>query len=134
MKREPKILSSFFLTVVLFLSTSLLIAQTVHYQSGNSLRNNQVGHYYKMVSFDDHQYQEFFYSLTNPSGSIAEFMNWRAVFPPGYQQNGSTKYPMIVMLHGAGESGREWGGHFAYSPSDSRYDNNDNNLLWGGKI
>ncbi|HTH54639.1 MAG TPA: PA14 domain-containing protein [Cyclobacteriaceae bacterium] len=127
--------ASHFLFVLAFGTLSAFQAegQTAHYQSGNSLRKNQPGHYYKMVSFDDQQYQEFFYSLTNSSGSVAEFMNWRIVFPPGYNPNASSPYPMIVMLHGAGESGREWSGHFVYDPTDPRYDNNDDNLLWGGK-
>src|SRR5438132_13536591 len=99
------------------------IAQTIHYQSGNSLRNNQLGHYYKMVSWDSRPYQEFTYYLSNGT-TIVEFMNWRILFPQGYQQQGSQKYPMIIMLHGAGESGREWSGNFVYSPSDPRYDNN----------
>lgn len=133
MKHELKTLFALALTCITFMKAEQVRSQTVHFQSGNSLRNNQVGHYYKMVSFDDQQYQEFFYSATNSTGGIIEFMNWRAVFPPGYQQTSSTPYPMIVMLHGAGESGRAWGGHFAYDATDPRYDNNDNNLLWGGK-
>lgn len=133
MKNGVKILLSFFLPLVFSLHGSLVQAQSTHFQSGNSLRNNQLGHYYKMVSFDDQQYQEFAYWSTSSAGSVIEFMNWRVVFPSGYQQSGSTKYPMIVMLHGAGESGREWTNNFKYPSSDPRYDNNDNNLLWGGK-
>jgi predicted peptidase len=121
--------------IILFLQVftgTVLSQNTVHFQSGNSLRNNQLGHYYKMVTWDDSRYQEFSYWVTNTSGSVVEFLNWRAIFPPGYQEAGTTKYPMIIMLHGAGESGREWGGHFAYTPDDPRYDNNSHNLLWGG--
>ncbi|SKC82437.1 Por secretion system C-terminal sorting domain-containing protein [Ohtaekwangia koreensis] len=108
-----------------------LFAQIV-YDSGYSLRNNQLSHYYKMVSWDDSQYKEFDYRSMSGS-NVIEFMNWRAIFPAGFQKNGSTKYPMIVMLHGAGESGRSWQGHYTYTPSDVRYDNNGLNLLHGGQ-
>ena len=108
-------------------------AQTTHYVQGNSVRNYQLDHYYKMVNWDDSQYQEAAYYVTSSAGNIYDFMNWRIIFPAGYSQTGSTKYPMILMLHGAGESGREWTGFFSYTPSDPEYDNNDNNLLWGGR-
>src|SRR5437868_5201607 len=122
------------LWIWLFLSPPLVgFSQTTNYQFSNSMRNNQLSHYYKMVSWDDSQYKESAYYQNNSSGSVIEFMNWRMIFPPGYQQFGSTKYPMIIMLHGAGESGREWTGNFSYSSTDPRYDNNDNNLKWGGQ-
>jgi predicted peptidase len=108
-------------------------SQTVNYQQNNSMRNYQLSHYYKMVSWDDSQYKEATYYKTNSTGGVMEFMNWRIIFPAGYSQTGSTKYPMILMLHGAGESGREWTGNFTYTPTDPRYDNNGNNLLWGGR-
>src|SRR5690349_2974638 len=121
------------LGVILFLiSIDATCQTTAHYQSGNSMRNNQLSRYYKMVTWDDSRYQEFAYWATNASGGVVEFMNWRIIFPQGYQQASSTQYPMIIMLHGAGESGREWGGHFTYTTDDPRYDNNGNNLLWGG--
>src|SRR5438128_7718247 len=106
-------------------------AQTINYLFNNSMRNKQLSHYYKMVSWDDSPYQEAAYWTQNSAGSVLEFMNWRIVFPPGYQQGGSTKYPMIVMLHGAGESGRLWSGYFNYDTTDPRYDNNDAQLTWG---
>lgn len=100
------------------------------YDSGFSRRNGALGHYYKMVSWDDSQYKEFAYWIQG-SGT---FMNWRAIFPAGFNKNDrSKKYPMIVMLHGAGESGRSWTGRFDYAPTDPRYDNNGHNLLWGGR-
>ncbi|HEY9049615.1 MAG TPA: PA14 domain-containing protein [Ohtaekwangia sp.] len=113
--------------------SATLLAQTVLYDSGYSLRNYQLSHYYDMVSWDDSQYKEFNYRALNSSSAITEFMNWRAIFPPGYQKNGSQKYPMIIMLHGAGESGRSWQGVYTYAPSDVRYDNNGHNLLHGGQ-
>ncbi|HTH55916.1 MAG TPA: PA14 domain-containing protein [Cyclobacteriaceae bacterium] len=129
-------------TIVLLLAWMLLCmsfvvnAQTVHFQGGNSMRNSQLGHYYQMVTWDDTQYQEFAYWLSSSGGSVVEFMNWRILFPQGYQQSGTTKYPMIIFLHGAGESGRQWTtsgtGSFNYAPTDPQYDNNDAQLTWGG--
>jgi len=110
-----------------------LSAQTVRYDSGISLRNYKLNHYYKMVTWDDSKYKEFNYRSLSASGYMIEFMNWRAIFPPGYNKNSTKKYPMIVMLHGAGESGRSWQGRFVYLPTDLRYDNNGHNLLHGGE-
>ena len=108
------------------------LAQGVNYQEDASVRNRKIGHYYKMVSWNDSQYREFAYYETSQYGSIMDFMNWRAIFPPGYNKNDSKKYPTIVMLHGAGESGRKWTGRFQYESTDPRYDNNGHHLLWGG--
>jgi predicted esterase len=60
-------------------------------------------------------------------------MNFRVMFPPGYNFHDNTKkYPVIMMLHGAGESGRVWTGRYVYDDSDPRYDNNGHNILHGG--
>ncbi len=125
-------LKAFFLILLGLLNLNSS-GQTLKFQSGTSIRDNQQSHYYKMVSWDDSDYQEFSYWQENESGSVLEFMNWRAIFPPNYDASGNTKYPMIVMLHGAGESGRKWTDNFNYSPSDPEYDNNGNNIYWGGK-
>src|SRR5438045_1741049 len=93
-----------FIFIISLFGSEIGIAQTVHFQSGNSMRKDQLSHYYKMVTWDSQPYQESTYWLSNGS-SVVEFMNWRILFPPGYQQ-GSQKYPAILMLHGAGESGR----------------------------
>lgn len=108
------------------------LAQTIHYDSGFSTRNKQLSHYNKMVSWDDSQYKEMTYRKLSSSGSLSEFMNWRVIFPAGYDKNNPQKYPMIVMLHGAGESGRSWTGVYDYATTDARYDNNGHNLLHGG--
>jgi predicted esterase len=97
------------------------------------MRNNALSHKYEMVTWDATKYREFVYWVENSSGGPTEFMNWRVIFPAGYDPAGTTKYPMIVMLHGAGESGREWTGHFVYTAADPEYDNNGNQLLWGGR-
>lgn len=125
-----KIFTISLLAIVLSLPT---IAQTVRYDSGTSLRNNKLAPYFKMVTWDDSQYKEFNYRSLGSTGSVIEFMNWRAIFPPGYDKSNPQKYPMIIMLHGAGESGRSWQNRFVYLSSDERYDNNGNNLYHGGQ-
>lgn len=107
-------------------------AQTIRYDSGFTTRNKQLSHYNKMVGWDDSQYKEMTYRKLSSSGSLSEFMNWRVIFPAGYDKNSPEKYPMIVMLHGAGESGRSWSGVYDYPTTDVHYDNNGNNLLHGG--
>jgi predicted esterase len=127
--------SKWLVTGMLTLASVSLFAQiipTTRYDSGYSTRNKQLSHYNKMVSWDDSQYKEFTYRKLSATGNITEFMNWRAIFPAGYDKNNPQKYPMIVMLHGAGESGRSWTGVYDYATTDPRYDNNGHNLLHGG--
>lgn len=88
-------------------------------------------HYYKSVSWDDSQIKEF--ALRRLDGAaVQEFMNFRVLFPNGFNKNNDTKYPLIVMLHGAGESGRSWAGRYDYNPDDIEYDNNGRNVIHGG--
>ncbi len=108
-----------------------LFAQSIHFQRGVSVRNYQLGHYYRMVTWEDSHYEEFAYYETNENGAIKNFMNWRIAFPPGYDKNANKKYPTILMLHGAGESGRVWSGRYQYTPEDPEYDNNGRHLLFG---
>jgi len=117
---------------LLLVSGTGLLAQTVQFRSGQSIRKGASGNFYKMVSWDDSQYQEFTYYKQPSSGLIQEFMNWRVIFPAGFNQAASKKYPMVIMLHGAGESGRKWTDNFQYEVTDLRYDNNGHQLLWGG--
>jgi predicted esterase len=119
--------------ILLLITGQLVLAQTLRYDSGTTLRRNIPDHYYKMVTWDDTQYKEFSYVNKSATGSVVEFMNWRAIFPAGYDRRNPKKYPMIVMLHGAGESGRSWEGRFTYEFADLRYDNNGHNLLHGGQ-
>ncbi|HEY9046420.1 MAG TPA: PA14 domain-containing protein [Ohtaekwangia sp.] len=110
------------------------VAQTViHYDSGYTLRNNQLGHYYKMTSFANESLLRE-YTYWKSTGSVVnEFLNFRVIFPAGYNKNNtSIKYPLILMLHGAGESGRAWEGHYEYTPSDLQYDNNSTNTAHAG--
>lgn len=77
-------------------------------------------------------FKEGSYVGKNASGTTIEFMNWRMLYPPGYDPANPAKYPMIIMLHGAGEGGRVWTGHFNYTPDSVSYDNNGRNIIHGG--
>lgn len=93
-------------------------------------------HYYQgFVSWNDDQIKELAYRGHQGSsdGPVVEFMNFRIVFPPTYDSTRSEKYPMIVMLHGAGESGRLWSGQYNYPTNDVRFDNNGSNIVHGGQ-
>ncbi len=93
-------------------------------------------HYYEgFVSWNDDQIKELAYrghqgTITGP---VVEFLNCRIVYPAGYDSTRAEKYPMIVMLHGAGESGRIWTGRYDYPNTDARYDNNGANIIHGGQ-
>lgn len=93
-------------------------------------------HYYEgFVGWNDSQIKELAYrghqgTITGP---VVEFLNCRIVYPAGYDSTRAEKYPMIVMLHGAGESGRIWTGRYDYANTDVRYDNNGSNIIHGGQ-
>lgn len=89
--------------------------------------------FHKMVTWNDSQILQYAYEGKNAGGQVIEFLNWRMVFPLNYDPNRVQKYPMIVMLHGAGESGRIWTGQYNYPTSDVRFDNNGHNILHGGQ-
>ena len=88
-------------------------------------------------------------NLREKSGTADYFiMNYRLLFPVGYQPNYSKGYPMIVMLHGAGERANCWDNdcHWADrswrpltntppAPTSASHQllNNDHNLSHGGK-
>lgn len=60
-------------------------------------------------------------------------MNFRLLIPLGYDQLQSYEYPMIVMLHGAGESAVAWPReNIYYAETSNDYWNNDHHLLHGG--
>ncbi|HMI66016.1 MAG TPA: T9SS type A sorting domain-containing protein [Cyclobacteriaceae bacterium] len=135
--------------LVLIGATALLFAdpangQTIHYDSGYTWRAytgttaptcpDRLCHHYPMYTWDSY-YKEFtaWKSSDGLANSASAFINFRVIFPPGYNiHDNSRKYPLIIMLHGAGESGREWTGYFNYDPSDTHYDNNGGNLANGG--
>lgn len=120
--------------ILLLTITGNAQSQTViHYDSGYTLRNNQPGHYYKMTNFSNEAlFREYTY-WKSTGAAIDEFLNFRVVFPNGYNKNdASKKYPLIVMLHGAGESGRSWEGHYNYGPEDPQFDNNSTSTAYAG--
>lgn len=119
-----------------------IFAQTVAIDSGYTYREvvpsicdapDHMCHYFKFVSFNDIQVMEFAMRRMNSGGIVTGFMNFRVLFPNGFnRKDTATKYPGIVMLHGAGEAGRSWQGHFEYFPTDEEYDNNGKNINHGG--
>jgi predicted esterase len=128
------VLKSTLAALFLFTATFNTLSQTViHYDSGYTLRNNQLGHYYKMANFSNEAlFREYTY-WKSTGAAVDEFLNFRVVFPTGYNKNdASKKYPLIVMLHGAGESGRSWEGHYNYGPEDPQFDNNSTSTAYPG--
>lgn len=119
-------------------------AVAIHYDSGFSWRGyngtelplcaTKLCHRFPMVEWDSYYTESTIWKGTNDNPNEASaFLNFRIVFPAGYDINDRTKsYPVIIMLHGAGESGRVWQDNFIYTSDDSRYDNNSNSLLNGG--
>jgi hypothetical protein len=76
-------------------------------------------------------------------------MNYRLLKPVGYNSNYAPGYPIIVMMHGSGETGNCWNSDCAHATGsydpvvndppaptspDSELLNNDHSLLHGGKI
>lgn len=116
-----------------------------------SFRENASGQktntYRDMTSWDSSPYREG--NLRERIGTRDEFvMNYRVLLPMGYQQGYSDGYPMIVMMHGAGERANCWDNscHWAdrtWRPSsntppapttiDHELLNNDHNLSHGGR-
>ena len=133
--------------IIILLPVSALFAQVTdfRYDSGNTYReviltpptdgcSSPMCTYHKMITWgDDTPIKEFVYRGRDTQGNVLEFMNWRMLFPIGYNKNNPVKYPMIIMLHGSGESGRIWSGNFNYGPDDVRFDNNDANVNLGGR-
>ncbi|SKC82440.1 fibronectin type III domain-containing protein [Ohtaekwangia koreensis] len=129
----PKFLAAAMLYIIVAFSAPVFSQTVIHYDSGYTLRNNQLGHYYKMASFtNEARLRE--YTYWKSTGSVVnEFMNFRVIFPNGYNKKDTlTKYPLILMLHGAGESGRSWAGRYDYGPDDLQYDNNSTNTAHAG--
>jgi predicted esterase len=119
------------------------VAQTIHYDSGYSWRGytgtvaptcpSRLCHYFSMSSADPFyaEYAAWKSANDNPNSASA-FVNFRVIFPLGYNKHDATKkYPVIVMFHGAGESGRIWSNRYNYAPTDSTYDNNSHQLRIG---
>ena len=115
-----------------------------------SFRENSSGQktntYRDMTSWDSSPYTQG--NLRERIGTSDVFvMNYRLLFPLGYQKSYSDGYPLIVMMHGAGERGNCWDNdcHWADrswrpssneppAPTSSGHEllNNDHNLSHGG--
>jgi len=55
---------------------------------------------------------------------FSTYMNYRLHFPSGYDPNYAAGYPMIVLMHGAGERGNCWGKKCFWSSQDWRPNTN----------
>lgn len=98
--------------------------------------------YFKMVEWDSSPYKEYTYIKRNGPNKwdITEYLNFRMLFPKGYETLVDKKYPIIILLHGAGESGIKWTNNFDYAnghkdtpPEPEKIDNNDHQLRYGGR-
>ncbi|WP_017734097.1 PKD domain-containing protein [Nafulsella turpanensis] len=106
--------------------TGLLEAQTVKPVS-----------YYPMLEWDTSPYKSYRYTRENTSW---DYINFRLLFPNGYDStaNNGKKYPLIIVLHGGGESAlMEWNNstktNTLYPEGDPRRENNDHQLFYGGR-
>jgi hypothetical protein len=103
--------------------------------------------YRDMTSWDSSPYKQG--NLREKNGGLNLFvMNYRIIFPQGYNPSYDPGYPVILMLHGAGEAGNCWGDncHWATRSWDPNANNpaapstelellnNDRNLFHGGQI
>lgn len=116
-----------------------------------SFRENSSGQktnsFRDMTGWDSSPYGEG--NLREKNGSSDRFvMNYRLLFPGGYQPSYSEGYPMIVMMHGAGERANCWDNSCYWAdrswnpasnnppaPTASNHEllNNDHNLSHGGR-
>jgi predicted esterase len=131
--------------VLAFASPEVLAqGEVIHYDSGYTWRGytgttpptcaSKLCHRHPLYSFDIY-YKEFtaWRSHNNDPNSARIFLNFRVLFPPGYNvKNQAKTYPLVIMLHGSGESGRVWTDQFNYEPTDPMYDNNSHQLKYGG--
>lgn len=104
--------------------------------------------YRDMTSWDSSPYSQG--NLRERNGSADYFvMNYRLLFPQNYNATYSAGYPLIVMMHGAGERGNCWDTNCFWdtkawrpntndppAPKDITHEllNNDYNLLHGGNV
>jgi predicted esterase len=104
--------------------------------------------YRDMTSWNSEPYTQG--NLREKNGTLDAFvMNYRLLFPGNYNASYDPGYPMILMVHGAGERGNCWdaGCYWAdrtWKPqtntptaptnADHQLLNNDHNLLHGGQI
>lgn len=137
----------FFFTILYFFLISLnvyaqqIVTGTWSYRTGEdgSVKDPPemgVTGFYDMTPWDSSPYQQFrYHSGTNNPDKSNFKMNFRLLFPNGYDKNSTEKYPLIVLLHGLGEAGLRGGAarfpHYAIK--DKKYLNNDHSLYNGGR-
>ena len=113
-------------------------------ESSSGVKTNT---YRDMTSWDSSPFSQG--NLRERNGTSDNFiMNYRLLFPTNYQPRYGNGYPMIVMMHGAGERAncwdeecywgdRSWRPHTNEPPAPNtnthRLLNNDHNLLHGGR-
>ncbi|HYG04175.1 MAG TPA: fibronectin type III domain-containing protein, partial [Chryseosolibacter sp.] len=118
--------------------------KTVSFRQNGSQKTNS---YFDMTTWDSSPYTQG--NMREKNGTQDYFiMNYRLLFPVAYKPSYSEGYPIIVMMHGAGERGncwtntcyhadRSWRPHTnnpaASTDANSKLLNNDHNLLHGGK-
>jgi len=134
--------SRWLLSVLLVFITSLTSYSQIiqRYDSGYTYREvvdlicddpDNMCNYFKSVGWNDSQIKQYTYRGMQGT-NVVEFMNWRMVFPLNYDNLRAEGYPIILMLHGGGESGRKWGGT-TFLPTENRFDNNGYNVIHGGQ-
>lgn len=116
----------------------------IHYTSGSSWRayvgstppvcTGKLCQHFPLFSWDE-SFNEFsaWKSASGDPNTATAFLNFRVFFPPGYDVSNPKQYPLVVMMHGAGESGRVWTDHYSYEATDSLYDNNGAQLKYSAK-
>ncbi|MGB5930687.1 MAG: GDSL-type esterase/lipase family protein, partial [Cyclobacteriaceae bacterium] len=85
----------------------------------------------EMTNYNSSEYQDYYLRRSGGQLTFNWLMNGRLLFPQNYDP--TKEYPMVVMLHGAGESGVSWPGRREYATDNPRYLNNDHNLYHGGR-
>ncbi|HYG38805.1 MAG TPA: fibronectin type III domain-containing protein [Cytophagales bacterium] len=113
----------FFTLGCLILITSKSFSQTI-----------EPAPYYDMTSWDSSPYKSF--KITGGNANPWYDMTFRLLFPKTYDSSlvSTENYPLVIMLHGAGESALGGGGPSwpAYPSNDPRRFNNDHQLIHQG--
>ena len=90
--------------------------------------------YFPVADWDTSPYKSFRY--TQKSADHNNWINFRLLYPNQFDSSAERekKYPLILTLHGGGESARmSWNSHEVRSTGDTLYDNNELQLVHFGK-
>lgn len=104
-----------FTVFVAALASFMASAQTMVYNRPYTAKSSTIG-------FNSSQYESWEYQRDFGNWIISK-LPFRILKPKNYDPDGSTTYPMIVMLHGRGEAG-----YIGTNDND-----NEMQLKWGGK-